>query len=562
MKKWLVGMSATLLLFPQGSIFAATSKNIQVSFNKVDIVVNGQAAASNNILYDGSTYVPIRNIAEMMENLNVTFYPKENVVNIGAVPAGKQEPGVPSAQSDNSKDDVLEEKRDTAIDVDFDAVTIMVNLEKVEANNLLYNGRTYVPLRAVSNILGLKVTYDEATDTAYIGETPEGVTLKPSEPSKNSPESSASGMYDVPGQGEMAGWMLLKGHPYEDMAEIYYKVDGNITSMSVKDIRKIDMDEVITWVDDDGRTMKNTKRDLYKLFGTFSNKYTSDWFLSKFGDVYTDYFTVSTLPADQIVDQYLKETGQVKPPASNVTLKPDSAITVVTPKSGYSKYEDGTIVFYAYDRSGTYKGEFIDRDDANYVSFLHEGTPEPPKLSDKWMSLALLRQIYKVSYQDTQVVINQKDQEVLRLPLPSNWNQIDVRETTSGNIRIKKFDTGTNKLITEAWIDEDTLYKKTGVKFTFTGKTGVDDYALYGPTQEKSEESRKLLELKLPSSWNNSSKGANTEINGLHLKKENGKHFFLVEDLKKNGIITISKESKDFTIYLNVDDLIAAGLIK
>ncbi|WP_156043382.1 hypothetical protein [Paenibacillus sp. UNC451MF] len=178
------------------------------------------------------------------------------------------------------------------------------------------------------------------------------------------------------------------------------------------------------------------------------------------------------------------------------------------------------------------------------------------------MSLGLLRQIYKVNYQDTQVVINQENQEVLRLPLPSNWNQIDVKETTSGNIRIKKFDTGTNKQITETWIDEDTLKLKAGVKFTFTGKTGVDDFAFYGPLQEKSTESQKLLELKLPSSWNNSSTGAATEINGLHVKKENRKHYFLVDDLKKLKIITISNESKDFTIYFNVDDLIAAGLIK
>ncbi len=555
LKKWLVGMSAALLLLPQGSIFAAPSKNVQVSFNKVNIVVNGQAATSNNILYEGSTYVPIRNIAEMMENLPVTFYPKENIVNIGAVPAGKQEPGVPSAQSDNSKDDVLEKKRDTAIDADFDAITIMVNLQKVEASNLLYNGRTYVPLRAVSNILGLKVAYDEATATAYIGAIPEGVTIKTSDSSK-SPASAASGMSHVPGQGEMAGWMMLKGHPYENEAEVYYKVDGSRTTTSVKDIRKINLDEVITWVDADGRTIKNTRKDLHRLFGSFSNKYTTDWFISKFGDVYMDYFKVTSLPVDQLVDQYLKETGQVKPPESKVSLKPDTVVTAVTPKSGYNKYEDGTIVFYAYDRSGTYKGEYIDRDDGYYST-----RPESPKLSDKWMSLDILRNIYKVNYQDTQIIFKQENQEVIRLPLPSNWNQIDVKETTSSNIRIKKFDTGTNKQITETWIDEDTLEKKTRVKFSFTAKTGIDDYAFYGPPKERAIEP-KLFELKLPNSWNNSSSGDATEINGLHVKKENGKHYFLVDDLKKLNIITISKESKDFNIYFNVDDLIAAGLIK
>ena len=559
MKKWLVGMSAALLLLPQGSIFAEPSKSIPVSFNKVNIVVNGQAAASNNILYDGSTYVPIRNIAEMMADLPVTFYPKENIVNIGFVPAGIEEPGVPSEQSDNSKDDVLEEKRDTAIDADFDAITIMVNLEKVEASNLLYNGRTYVPLRAVSNILGLKVAYDAATDTAYIGTLPEGVTIQTSDSPKAS-ASAGSGLSHVPGQGEMAGWMMLTGHPYEDIAEIYYKVDGSMITSTAVDIRSIDLNEVITWVDDDGRTIKNKRGDLHFFFGKFSNEYTGDWFYSKFGDVYADYFKVASLPTEQLVEQYVKETGQVKPPESKVTLKPDTVVTVETPQSGYNKHPNGA-TFYAYDRSGTYKGEFIDRDDGNYVSFLRYNTPEPPKLSDKWMSLSILRKIYNVSYQDTQVVIKQGDEEVLRLPLPSNWNQIDVKETTSGNIRIKKFDTG-DKQITETWIDEDTLKKKTGVKFTFSGRTGVDDYAFYGPPQENSTQAPLLLELKLPSSWNKSHADDAVEINGLHVKKENGIRYFLVEDLIKLKLITLSKESKDFTIYFNVDDLIAAGLIK
>ncbi|WP_068776026.1 copper amine oxidase N-terminal domain-containing protein [Paenibacillus sp. FJAT-26967] len=558
MKKWLVGISAAVvLLAPQGSIFATTSKNMQVYFNKVNIVVNGQASASNTILYDGSTYVPIRNIAEMMKDLPVTFYPNEKIANIGTIPVGQQEPGVPSVQTDNSKNDVREQKRDTEINAVFDTITLMVNLQKVEANNFLYNGRTYVPLRAVSNILGLGVAYDDATATAYIGTVPEGITIKPSDSSK-SPE--ASGMYHIPSQGEMNGWNLLKGHPYEDMTEIYYQVNGSMILTQVKDIRNMDMDELITWVDDDGRTIRNTRRDIHKFFGSFSNQYTSSWFSSKFGDVYTDYLKVSALNADNLVDQYLYETGQMEVPESQITLKPDTPTIEATPNSGYNKYGDGTVVFYAYDRSGTYKGEFIDSDDKYYVKNADKNS-QPPKLSDGWMSLGILQNIYQVSHQDTQIVIKQGTEEVVRLPLPSNWNQIDVRETTSGNIRIKKYDNGINKQITETWIDEDTLKEKTGVRFAFTGKTGVDDYALIAPTKNSTEK-QITLELKLPSHWNTSSSGDATEINGLHIKKENGKRYFLVKDLEKFNFITPIKESKDFTVYFNVDDLTAAGLLK
>ncbi len=49
-------------------------------------------------------------------------------------------------------------------------ITVVVNGETVTADNFLYNDTTYLPLRAVSTALGENVDYDEATNTAYIGE--------------------------------------------------------------------------------------------------------------------------------------------------------------------------------------------------------------------------------------------------------------------------------------------------------------------------------------------------------------------------------------------------------
>lgn len=54
-------------------------------------------------------------------------------------------------------------------------IAVIVNGQRVESDNFLYNDTTYLPLRAVSTALGEKVEYDESTNTAYIGERTDNV---------------------------------------------------------------------------------------------------------------------------------------------------------------------------------------------------------------------------------------------------------------------------------------------------------------------------------------------------------------------------------------------------
>lgn len=57
-----------------------------------------------------------------------------------------------------------------AIEVTFNSVNIKVNGKPVTGENILYNGTTYVPLRAVANMFDKEVGWDENTNTASIND--------------------------------------------------------------------------------------------------------------------------------------------------------------------------------------------------------------------------------------------------------------------------------------------------------------------------------------------------------------------------------------------------------
>lgn len=77
-----------------------------------------------------------------------------------------------------------------SIEVVFNSVKLTVNGQKVAADTILYNGTTYVPLRATAEILGKYVGWDGATNTASINDkATENAVTKEEKPANSSSET-------------------------------------------------------------------------------------------------------------------------------------------------------------------------------------------------------------------------------------------------------------------------------------------------------------------------------------------------------------------------------------
>ena len=76
------------------------------------------------------------------------------------------------------------------IEVMLNSVNLAVNGKSVKADNILYKGTTYVPLRAVAEMLGKDVGWDQKTNTASINDKVEETPVtKEKNPVKNSDET-------------------------------------------------------------------------------------------------------------------------------------------------------------------------------------------------------------------------------------------------------------------------------------------------------------------------------------------------------------------------------------
>ncbi len=157
MKKMLKYVASTLVIttLMTSSVFAKTT-NAKIVVNSVDVLVNGQRIDSDNLVYNGTTYLPLRAVSESI-GMEVAFDAETQEINLNS---GK-----------SKKIKVKEHKGETTtknINVEVDSLEINVDGESVDCDNIVINGVTYLPLRAISEATGAEVMYDSAKKVVYL----------------------------------------------------------------------------------------------------------------------------------------------------------------------------------------------------------------------------------------------------------------------------------------------------------------------------------------------------------------------------------------------------------
>ena len=138
---------------------SAQYEDINADKNTINIIVDGERVIADNFLYNDTTYVQLRKIAEMLGK-KVEWQESESAAYI----SDTDTPEITDTESVT-----LTEKAGSVLNVERNAITIYVNGAKVEADNFVFEGRTYVPLRKISEMLLKDVSWDQLTNTATIG---------------------------------------------------------------------------------------------------------------------------------------------------------------------------------------------------------------------------------------------------------------------------------------------------------------------------------------------------------------------------------------------------------
>ena len=175
---------------------------------------------------------------------------------------------------------------------------------------LVENGVTLMPASVLSDAFGAGLKNNGETMQVSVGQGKMDIQIeKPKKQSSTTvtKPTKKGKLYAVPATGDMKGWSILKGHPYEKSVIVYFKVDGSIVQIHTKDISKVDLNKKVKWTDLNGKKHTNTVKELYLFFGKTSGLYSSELLYKMFGETYANWIAIGSINAEQYVDQYLQK---------------------------------------------------------------------------------------------------------------------------------------------------------------------------------------------------------------------------------------------------------------
>lgn len=259
-----------LLMLTLVLLILLTSIQAPVYAQGITVYVYGENVSftNNPIVSDNRTLVPLREICNAM-GAEVIWDPKNQSITLS-------KDGITNTLFINKK--IANKKLNGQIE------TITLDVPPKVVNNV-----TFVPLRYISESFDIKVAWNQAAQTAYIGE------------------------YDVPATGKFAGFMQLMNHAYEKDFAVYFKVNqtGNNSSIEIAKVRlkPLDMEQYITVNFANGTSETLKRKDWYEYFQAASKSgILSNILQDKYGELYQEWgFYFGETGIESMTERYVNK---------------------------------------------------------------------------------------------------------------------------------------------------------------------------------------------------------------------------------------------------------------
>lgn len=128
---------------------------------------------------------------------------------------------------------VVADQAEKQISAWFNSITIKVNGEQVAAENFIYEGTTYVPLRAISELLGDEVKWDEHTRTVEINDMREAAESRHPAQAQSQQQGQTQAQDSI--TGNTAGNLANLGKLAGDEHWIYVSLQKHVSNGNPED---------------------------------------------------------------------------------------------------------------------------------------------------------------------------------------------------------------------------------------------------------------------------------------------------------------------------------------